>query len=85
MIPTPQRERQINLYEFEASLAYKDNSRTDKATQRNTVLKKKKQSSKESNHKWFIVNIFKTQYKLGGKFLGITQFPVHKDYNYIET
>jgi hypothetical protein len=39
------RGRQIS--EFEASLVYKDSSRTVRATQRNPVLKNKKQKTKQ--------------------------------------
>jgi hypothetical protein len=41
------RGRQIS--EFEASLVYKVSSRTARATQRNPVLKNKKQASKQAN------------------------------------
>lgn len=36
------RQKQATLYEFEASLNYKDSSRTARATQRNLLSRKKK-------------------------------------------
>lgn len=39
-----QRQRQGDLHEFEASMVYRDNSRTGKATPRIPALKKQKTS-----------------------------------------
>ena len=45
LIPALGRQRQEDLCEFEASLAYRGSSRTARAvTQRNSVLKKPKQN-----------------------------------------
>ena len=41
LIPALGRQRQANLCEFEASLVYKINSRTARATQRNPVSNQK--------------------------------------------
>jgi hypothetical protein len=41
LIPALGRQRQVDLCEFKASLAYTLSSRTASATQRNPVLKKK--------------------------------------------
>jgi len=38
-IPALERQRQVDLYEFEASLVYRVSSRTTKATWRNPTLK----------------------------------------------
>jgi hypothetical protein len=38
-----------DLSAFEASLVYRDSSRTDKATQRNPVWKTNKQTNKQTN------------------------------------
>jgi hypothetical protein len=43
LIPALGRQKQAELCEFEASLAYRASSRTAKATYRNPVLKKQKQ------------------------------------------
>jgi hypothetical protein len=43
LIPALERQRQAEFYEFEASLTYRASSRTAKATQRNLILKNKKQ------------------------------------------
>ena len=44
LIPALARQRQVDLWEFEASLVYKVSSRTARAVkQRNPVLKNKKQ------------------------------------------
>jgi hypothetical protein len=40
------RQRQANLYEFEVSLVYRESSRTARAKQRDTVLKKPKPNQK---------------------------------------
>lgn len=45
-IPAPRRQRQMDLYEFEASVVYRVNSRTAKATQRNPVLTNTEKKSK---------------------------------------
>ena len=45
--PSTQRQRQGDLYEFEASLVYRVSSRTAKDTQINTILKKKERRKKE--------------------------------------
>ena len=42
LILAPRRQRQADLYEFQASLVYRASSRTAKAIQRNSVLKNKK-------------------------------------------
>jgi len=42
VIPAPRRQRQADLCEFEASWVYRVSSRTARATQRNCILKKKK-------------------------------------------
>jgi hypothetical protein len=44
------RLRQVGLFEFEASLVYKSNSRTAMATQRNPVLKNKRQKTNQNKH-----------------------------------
>lgn len=41
LIPALQRQRQVNFYKFETSLIYGASSRLAKATQKNSVLKKK--------------------------------------------
>jgi hypothetical protein len=41
LIPVVGRQRLANLCEFKASLVYRVSSRTEKATQRNPVSKKK--------------------------------------------
>ena len=46
-IPALQRQKQADLYEFEATLVYRVSSRTAKATQRNLVLKKKKRQGNQ--------------------------------------
>ena len=38
LMPAPGRQKQSELCEFEATLVYRDNSRTAKATQKNPVL-----------------------------------------------
>jgi hypothetical protein len=43
----------VDLYEFEASLAYKSSSRTAKATQRDPVLEKKKKKGSKKEEKLF--------------------------------
>jgi hypothetical protein len=40
----PERQRQVDLCEFKASLIYRASSRTARVTQRNPVLKNKKQA-----------------------------------------
>jgi hypothetical protein len=42
------RQRQADLYEFKASLMYRERSGTARATQRNTVLKSKQQNKLEN-------------------------------------
>jgi hypothetical protein len=44
------KQRWSNLYEFKASLVYRANSRTAKATCRNTVIDKQKQNKQTKNH-----------------------------------
>jgi hypothetical protein len=44
----PFRQRQVDLYEFKASLVYRVSSRTARATQRNPVLKNKSNKNKAS-------------------------------------
>ena len=39
--PALGRQRQVGLYEFEASLAYRTSFRTARATQRNSISKNK--------------------------------------------
>jgi hypothetical protein len=41
LIPAHGRQRQLDFYEFEASLVYSSSSRISKATQRNPILKTK--------------------------------------------
>jgi hypothetical protein len=43
------RQRQVDLCESEASLAYRVSSRTVRATQGNHVLKQNKENNKERN------------------------------------
>jgi hypothetical protein len=45
------------ISEFEASLVYKESSRTARATQRNPVLKKPKKKKKKEVEMWFAINI----------------------------
>ena len=45
LIPAFGRQRQADLCEFETSLVYRASSRTARATQRNPVLKTKKDAS----------------------------------------
>lgn len=45
------RQKQATLYEFEASLNYRDSSRTARVTQRN-LLSRKKKSNRSSKIKW---------------------------------
>ena len=42
------RQRQVDLYKFEASLIYRVSSRTARATQRNPVFKTNKQTNKQT-------------------------------------
>jgi flagellar biosynthesis/type III secretory pathway protein FliH len=52
--PALGRQRQVDLYEFEASLVYKVSSRTARVTQRNPVSKnqkKKKEKRKKKGRK----------------------------------
>jgi hypothetical protein len=42
LIPAPRRQKQADLCEFETSLVYRGSSGTARDTQRNPVLKKKK-------------------------------------------
>ena len=42
---TQEAEKQVDLCEFEASLVYRESSRTARATQRNPVSKKIKQET----------------------------------------
>ena len=41
LIPALERQRQVDLYEFEASLVYRESPRIAKAIQRNHVLTKR--------------------------------------------
>ena len=50
LIPALGRQRQVDLYEFEASLVYRVSSRTVRATQRNPVWKKKRKKGKEKRN-----------------------------------
>jgi hypothetical protein len=45
-MPALGKQRQINLCEFKASLVYRVNSKTAKATQRNSVSKNKTKQNK---------------------------------------
>jgi hypothetical protein len=47
LIPVLRRQRQVELWEFEASLVCRVSSRTARATQRNPVSKNKKQKTKQ--------------------------------------
>ena len=50
IIPALRRQRQVDLWEFEASLVYKGNSRTARTiTQRNPALKSKINKNKSKN------------------------------------
>jgi hypothetical protein len=51
LIPTPGRQRQVDLCEFKASLVYRVNSRTARATLRNPVSKTNKQERKKGRKK----------------------------------
>ena len=52
LILASRRQRQADLYEFEASLIYRASSRTDfKATQRNSVLKQQTDNNNNNNKK----------------------------------
>jgi hypothetical protein len=42
LIPAFRKQRQVGLYEFQASLLYRVSSRTSRATQRNPVTKKER-------------------------------------------
>jgi hypothetical protein len=46
LIPAVRRQRQVDFYEFTASMLYK-NSRTARTTQRNPVLKKQTNKPKD--------------------------------------
>jgi hypothetical protein len=46
LMPALGKQRQINLCEFKASLVYRVNSKTAKATQRNSVSKNKTKQNK---------------------------------------
>jgi hypothetical protein len=49
LIPVPQRQRQTDIYEFEASLVYKISSKAARdVTQKNPVWKKKKNQTKKT-------------------------------------
>jgi hypothetical protein len=49
LIPALEKQRQVDwFFEFEASQVYRVSSRTVRATQRNPVLKKKKQKQKQN-------------------------------------
>ena len=41
LIPTLEKQREVDFCEFEVSLVYRENSRTARATERNTVSKNK--------------------------------------------
>jgi hypothetical protein len=47
LIPVLRRQRQVELWEFEASLVCRVSSRTARATQRNPVLKNRKEERKK--------------------------------------
>jgi len=49
LISVLRRQRKVDLCEFEASLIYIASFRTARGTQRNPVLKNKKQTNKKSN------------------------------------
>ena len=48
LIPAFGKQRQAVLYEFEANLVYRANSRTAKGTQRTTVSKKENKIKQEN-------------------------------------
>ena len=58
LIPALGRQRQMDVCESESSLAFRVNSRTVKATERNPVLKllrkKKKKKKRKRNSLWII-------------------------------
>jgi hypothetical protein len=51
LIPALRRQRQEDLCEFQASLVYRDNSRTARITQRNPVSTNKQISSKKETRR----------------------------------
>jgi hypothetical protein len=46
-MPALKRQRQVDLCEFKANLVYKESSRTDRATWRNSASKKIKKEKKD--------------------------------------
>ena len=48
LIPALRSQRQVDLSEFKASLVYRVNSRTAKATQRNPISKTKQKETKQT-------------------------------------
>ena len=48
LIPALMRQRQVDICEFEASLVYRENSRTVRTTQRNPVSKNKVKSDEDA-------------------------------------
>ena len=57
LIPAFGRQRQVDLCEFEASLVYRVSSRTDRVTQRNSVLKNKQAKKKKNYHFEILMNV----------------------------
>ena len=51
LIPALKRQRLGHLCEFKASLVYRENSRTDRAIQRNPVSGKQKQKQNKTKQK----------------------------------
>jgi hypothetical protein len=51
LIPTPKKQRQVDLYEFEANLVYRASSRTTRATRKNIVSKKTKAQNQKPKTK----------------------------------
>jgi hypothetical protein len=54
LVPALLRQRQVDLYEFEASLVYRVSSRTARATQRNPVSKNKNKQTKSNGGVFFM-------------------------------
>jgi hypothetical protein len=52
LIPALRRKRQVDLSEFDASLAYRVSSRTVRTRERETVSEKKKEKKKNNSRGW---------------------------------
>jgi hypothetical protein len=51
LVPAQEKQRHLDLYEFQASLVYRMRSRTSRAIQRNPVLKNQKDRDRKGKSK----------------------------------